>query len=80
MVPMIISEICLPQTHCLYLLILSLVGRQAAHEIVDSLLKKATEISNANFIRNANYLFSAMAVESSVKWVGKDKKIFVSSN
>ena len=54
MVPMIISEICLPQTHCLYLLILSLVGRQAAHEIVDSFLKKATEISNANFIRNAN--------------------------
>ena len=28
--------------------------RKAAHEIVDSFLKKATEISNANFIRNAN--------------------------
>ena len=50
--------------------------RKTNREIVVNFLKRATEILNANLIRNANYLLSAIDVEPSFEWVGKDKKRF----
>ena len=52
---------------------------KAVCEIVVNFVKRAAEISNANLIRNANYILSAMDVESSIQWVRKDKKIFDNS-
>lgn len=48
--------------------------RKAARDIVVNFLNKAVRISNANLIRNANYLLSAMEVEPNVEWVGKGKE------
>ena len=48
--------------------------RKAARDIVVNFLNKAVGISNANLIRNANYLLSAMEVEPNVEWVGKGKE------
>ena len=48
--------------------------RKTARDIVVNFLKRAAEISNANLIRNANYVLFTMDVEPSVEWLGKDKK------
>ena len=43
-------------------------------EAVVKLLRKITDLSNSNLIRNANGLLSMKSPDVNVEWVGKMKK------
>ena len=48
--------------------------KEKISEAVSKHLKKITDISNANFIKNADGLLSRRNVNEEVEWISKDKK------
>ena len=43
-------------------------------QAVVKMLKKVVDLSNANFVKNADGLLAKRTVEQEVEWIGKDKK------
>ena len=48
--------------------------KQVMSEAVVKMLKKITDLSNSNLLRNANSLLSKILPDVNVEWVGKMKK------
>ena len=43
-------------------------------EAILKMLKKVTELSNANLVKNADGLIAKKSVQQDVEWIGADKK------